>query len=150
MFDELSDLYQEVILDHSRSPRNFQKLEVANRVAEGHNPVRGPRHLYVLLEDDVIRDISFQGSGCAISKASASMMTASLKGKSKRKQKSCSPSFMKWSPPENPTPPNWASCRSLAGQQVSGSGEMRRLALARPGGDSEWEGKHCFNRMKCP
>ncbi len=84
MFDELSDLYQEVILDHSRSPRNFQKLEVANRVAEGHNPLCGDRvTVYVLLEDDVIKDISFQGSGCAISKASASMMTASLKGKTK-------------------------------------------------------------------
>lgn len=84
MFDELSELYQQVILDHSRSPRNFQKLEVANRVAEGHNPLCGDRvTVYVLLENDVIRDISFQGSGCAISKASASMMTASLKGKTK-------------------------------------------------------------------
>jgi len=84
MSDDLSELYQEVILDHSKSPRNFRKLEGANRVAEGHNPLCGDQiKVYVLLEDDVVRDISFEGSGCAISKASASMMTASLKGKTR-------------------------------------------------------------------
>lgn len=84
MFDELQELYQEVILDHSRSPRNYHKLEVANRVAEGHNPLCGDRvTVYLLLEGDVIREVSFQGEGCAISKASASMMTEMLKGKTK-------------------------------------------------------------------
>src|SRR3954468_14939919 len=84
MFDELQELYQQVILDHSRSPRNFFKLEVANRIAEGHNPLCGDRvTVYLLLENDVIREVSFQGEGCAISKASASMMTEMLKGKTR-------------------------------------------------------------------
>ena len=79
---ELSDLYQEVILDHNKSPRNFHKLEGANRTAEGYNPLCGDIvTVYVRLDGDVISEISFEGSGCAISKASASMMTDSLKGK---------------------------------------------------------------------
>ena len=73
-----------MILDHSRSPRNFQKLDVANRIAEGHNSLCGDRvTVYLLIENDVIRDVSFQGEGCAISKASASMMTELLKGKTR-------------------------------------------------------------------
>lgn len=79
---ELSDLYQEVILDHNKSPRNFHKLEGANRTAEGYNPLCGDKvTVYVKLDGDLISEISFEGSGCAISKASASMMTDSLKGK---------------------------------------------------------------------
>ena len=79
---DLRELYQEVILDHNKSPRNFRKLEDANRMAEGYNPLCGDQiTVYLKLEDDVIKEISFQGAGCAISKASASMMTASLKGK---------------------------------------------------------------------
>jgi nitrogen fixation NifU-like protein len=84
MSDDLNELYQEVILDHSKSPHNFHKLEGANRVAEGHNPLCGDNvAIYLLMEDDIIKNISFQGSGCAISKASASLLTDSLKGKSK-------------------------------------------------------------------
>ena len=80
---ELSDLYQQVILDHNRKPRNFQKLTDANRTAEGFNPLCGDQiRLYVKLEGDHIQDIGFQGSGCAISRASASLMTSALKGKS--------------------------------------------------------------------
>ncbi len=79
---ELDDLYQEVILDHNRSPRNFRAMENANRKAQGYNPLCGDQMtVYLKLEDGVIQDISFQGSGCAISKASASLMTAELKGK---------------------------------------------------------------------
>lgn len=79
---DLRELYQEVILDHNRRPRNFQKLEGANRTAEGYNPLCGDQlTVYLHLEDGAIREISFQGSGCAISKASASMMTATVKGK---------------------------------------------------------------------
>ena len=79
---ELEDLYQEVILDHNKSPRNFRPMAHANRKAEGYNPLCGDQvTVFVLVEDGVIRDISFQGSGCAISKASASLMTAELKGK---------------------------------------------------------------------
>jgi nitrogen fixation NifU-like protein len=80
---ELDDLYKEVILDHNKSPRNYRTMEHANRKAQGYNPLCGDQvTVYVQLENGVIKDISFQGSGCAISKASASMMTAELKGKS--------------------------------------------------------------------
>ena len=81
---DLRDLYQETILEHSKSPRNYRKLAAANRTAEGYNPLCGDHFtLYVDVKDDSIRDIGFQGSGCAISKASASMMTQSVKGRSK-------------------------------------------------------------------
>ena len=81
---ELSELYQAVILDHNKKPRNFHKLENANRHAEGFNPLCGDQlNVYLRLEDDQVKDVSFEGSGCAISKASASMMTQAVKGKSK-------------------------------------------------------------------
>jgi nitrogen fixation protein NifU and related proteins len=80
---DLRDLYQEVILEHSKTPRNYRQLAGANRKAEGFNPLCGDHFtVYLDVEGDSIRDIAFQGSGCAISKASASMMTQSLKGKS--------------------------------------------------------------------
>jgi len=79
---DVRELYQEMILEHNKTPRNFLVLKEANRKAEGYNPLCGDRlTVYLLVEKDVIKDISFQGSGCAISKASASMMTAILKGK---------------------------------------------------------------------
>ncbi len=78
----LDDLYQEVILDHQRNPRNFAKLPTANRQAEGLNPLCGDHvTVYLEVEDGVIRNISFEGEGCAIAKASASMMTGAVKGK---------------------------------------------------------------------
>ncbi len=81
---ELSELYQQVILDHNKKPRNFRKIENADRTAEGYNPLCGDQlTVYMQLEDDVVKDISFEGSGCAISKAAASMMTQSLKGKTR-------------------------------------------------------------------
>ncbi len=81
---ELRDLYQEVILDHSKRPKNFGELAGANRQAEGYNPLCGDREtVYVRLEGDVLKDVGFRGQGCAISTASASMMTESLKGKSR-------------------------------------------------------------------
>jgi nitrogen fixation NifU-like protein len=81
--DELRELYQQVILDHNKNPKNFGKLEPANRTAEGYNPLCGDRlALYLQVEDDIIKDISFEGAGCAISKASTSVMTTVLKGKS--------------------------------------------------------------------
>jgi nitrogen fixation protein NifU and related proteins len=79
---ELQDLYQEVILDHNRRPRNFRVLD-RGRHAEGFNPLCGDRlTVYLTVEDGVVNDVSFQGSGCAISKASASLMTEAIKGKS--------------------------------------------------------------------
>ena len=81
---ELSELYQQVILDHNKKPRNFHKLENGNRSAEGYNPLCGDHlQVYLRVEDDQVKDVSFEGSGCAISKASASMMTQAVKGKTK-------------------------------------------------------------------
>jgi len=89
MFGDLNDLYQEVILDHSKSPRNFHKMDTANRVAKGHNPLCGDNiTLYLVMDGDTIKDIAFLGSGCAISKASASILTTALKGKTKSEVKS--------------------------------------------------------------
>lgn len=79
---DLRELYQELILEHSKAPRNFRELGHASHMAEGFNPLCGDRYtVYVRMDGDTIRDISFQGSGCAISKASASLMTQALKGK---------------------------------------------------------------------
>ena len=81
---DLTDLYQAVILDHNRKPRNFGSLEGANGRAEGHNPLCGDQVTVELqLTDGVVREAHFTGHGCAISKASASLMTASVKGKSR-------------------------------------------------------------------
>ena len=78
----LKDLYQEMILDHNKKPRNFFKMEGANRQAEGYNPLCGDQmRVYLKMDGDKIQDISFEGSGCAISKSSGSMMTMTLKGK---------------------------------------------------------------------
>ena len=81
---DLQDLYQELILDHGRRPRNFRPLDRATRSAEGYNPLCGDKvKVYVKMDDDVVRDISFEGAGCAISTASASIMTETLKGKTR-------------------------------------------------------------------
>ena len=79
---ELNDLYQEVILDHNRRPHNFRVIDNASAKQEGYNPLCGDRlTLFLTLDGDIIRDAAFQGSGCAISKASASLMTDAVKGK---------------------------------------------------------------------
>jgi len=80
---EIADLYQDMVVDHSRRPRNFRRLENATHQAEGFNPLCGDKvNVYVDLDRGVVRDVSFEGEGCAISKASASLMTESIKGKS--------------------------------------------------------------------
>ena len=92
---ELRELYQQVILDHNKTPRNFGKLECANREQEGYNPLCGD-HLHVYLQVDdggVIEDIRFEGSGCAISKASASLMTDAVKGRSSEEAEAAFSSF---------------------------------------------------------
>jgi nitrogen fixation NifU-like protein len=82
---DLSELYQQVILDHNKKPRNFHKIETANHSAEGSNPLCGDQlTVYAQLEDGTLQDVSFEGSGCAISKAAASMMTVAVKGKSRQ------------------------------------------------------------------
>ena len=79
---DLRELYQEVILDHNRRPRNYHAIEHPSRTARGHNPLCGDRlTLYLTLDNDRITDVGFEGSGCAISKASASLMTEAVKGK---------------------------------------------------------------------
>jgi nitrogen fixation protein NifU and related proteins len=79
---DLRDLYQQVILDHNRKPRNFRTIADANRTAEGYNPLCGDRiTVDIKVEDGIVKDVAFQGAGCAISKAAASMMTASVIGK---------------------------------------------------------------------
>jgi len=79
---DLTDLYQEVILDHNKRPRNFHAIDNASHSAEGYNPLCGDRlNLYLTLDNGVVTDVGFQGSGCAISKASASLMTDSIKGR---------------------------------------------------------------------
>lgn len=81
---ELNDLYQEVILDHNKNPRNFREIPAADRTADGNNPLCGDAlRVYVELEDERVKDVAFKGSGCAISKASASMMTQVVKGKTR-------------------------------------------------------------------
>jgi len=81
---ELSELYQQVILDHNKKPRNFQRLEGANRSAEGFNPLCGDQlKVYLRMDEGVVREVSFVGTGCAISKASASMMTQAVKGRTR-------------------------------------------------------------------
>jgi nitrogen fixation NifU-like protein len=85
---DLRELYQEQILEHSKAPRNYRELEAADRTAEGYNPLCGDHfRVYLQMHGDCIQDIAFQGSGCAISKASASMMTQSLKGKTRSEAK---------------------------------------------------------------
>ena len=78
---DLSELYQEILLEHNSKPRNFRKLDQPTQTAEGYNPLCGDKiTLYLRLEDGLIADVAFQGSGCAISRASASMLTQSIKG----------------------------------------------------------------------
>jgi len=80
--DELRELYQEVIVDHSKHPHNFREMPSARHRADGHNPLCGDRvTVFLHVEDGAIRDVSFQGAGCSISTASASMMTDALRGK---------------------------------------------------------------------
>src|SRR5260221_9494832 len=80
----LRELYQEVILDHNKSPRNFRTMADANRRVEGYNPLCGDHYtIFLKLDGDTIADVSFEGAGCAISKASASVMSATVKGKTK-------------------------------------------------------------------
>lgn len=84
MFEDLNDLYQQVILDHCKKPRNFHEMAQASRTAQGHNPLCGDNlKLFLAMDGDVIKDASFVGSGCCISKASASLLTDAVKGKTK-------------------------------------------------------------------
>ncbi|MDB6019724.1 MAG: nifU [Pedosphaera sp.] len=88
MSDDLDELYQQVILDHCKGPRNFRVLEGANRKGEGYNPLCGDNYtVFLKMNGDVVEDATFQGSGCCISKASASLLTDTIKGKTKAEVK---------------------------------------------------------------
>ena len=114
---ELNDLYQEVILDHNRRPRNFRVIDAATTKQEGYNPLCGDRlTLYLTIADGVIADASFEGAGCAISKASASMMTETLKGKTLAEADALFQRFhrMVTTPPDQPVE-DMGKLSSLAG-----------------------------------
>jgi nitrogen fixation protein NifU and related proteins len=111
---DLRELYQEVILDHHKRPRNFRRLENCSRHVEGYNPLCGDRvTVYVKLEGDVVKDVTFEGSGCAISTASASMMTESLKGKTRAEVEKIFQSFH----------------RLLTTERAPEAGELGKLAV---------------------
>src|ERR1044071_9454082 len=112
---ELSELYQQVILDHNKKPRNFHRLENANRTAEGFNPLCGDHlNVYLHIEDEQVKEVSFEGSGCAISKASASMMTQSVKGKTKAEAETLFDQFHKLVTGQSPANGNRAELGKLA------------------------------------
>lgn len=114
--DGLRELYQELILDHNRSPRNFGPLQGANRQAEGFNPLCGDEiTVYLFVRNDTIKDIHFKGSGCAISKASASIMTTVLKGLSVPKAKSLFQEFHRMVTEGGQNPPSVEKLLALAG-----------------------------------
>ena len=112
---DLRELYQEVILEHSKAPRNYCEMETANHTAEGYNPLCGDHFtVYLNLDGDSIRDISFQGSGCAISTASASMMTQSVKGKTRVEAQKLFDQFHKLVTGQSPANGNRAELGKLA------------------------------------
>ena len=114
---DLSELYQEVILDHNRRPRNFHALAEASHSAEGYNPLCGDRlTLYLKVTGDTIEDVSFEGAGCAISKASASLMTDAVKGRTKAEAQALFERFhrMVTTPPDQPVE-EMGKLSSLAG-----------------------------------
>ena len=111
---ELRDLYQEVILEHSKHPRNFHAMESASHTAEGYNPLCGDHYtVFVDVAGDLIQDISFQGSGCAISKASASMMSQALKNKTTAEAKDLFETFR----------------RIITGQEIGTTENLGKLAV---------------------
>ena len=111
MFDDLSDLYQEVILDHCKNPRNFREMPAATCSAQGHNPLCGDQlKLFLTVDGDRIREASFVGSGCCISKASASLLTESVKGKTRADETGFPDPISVHGQKELPTGPRTADC----------------------------------------
>jgi nitrogen fixation NifU-like protein len=112
----LHDLYQEVILDHSRRPRNFRQLKDATRRVEGYNPLCGDKlAVFVQMDGEVVKDVSFVGSGCAISTASASLMTESVKGKSREEALRMMERFHDLVTTEKPAPDNLGKLTVFSG-----------------------------------
>jgi nitrogen fixation protein NifU and related proteins len=128
---DLRELYQELILEHSKAPRNFRALAEGSRHAEGYNPLCGDHFtVYVEMDGDSIRDIAFQGAGCAISKASASLMTQSLKGKTKAEAEELFHRFhdlVTSEPP--PAPAQQAGARNGDGHGDANGEKLGKLAV---------------------
>ena len=149
---DVRDLYQDMILEHSKKPRNFRSLPQANRKAEGYNPLCGDHFtVFLQLENDEVKDISFEGSGCAISKASASMMTASLKGKTKSQAQELFARFHRLV-----TSPGDRGTRGSRHRQVGclfgcfrvpGAGEVRHPGMAYDASCPRGEIGYCFDRV---
>jgi nitrogen fixation NifU-like protein len=113
--DELKELYQEIILDHNKNPKNYGEPENYNHTSEGYNPLCGDRlNIYLQIEDDKIEDIRFVASGCAISKASASVMTTELKGKTIEQAKELFHKFQKLLTSEEKVAPDFDEYGKLA------------------------------------
>lgn len=116
MTSDLNDLYQEVIIDHSRKPRNFRRLADANRTAQGHNPLCGDKiTLDLKVEQDRLEDLGFQGVGCAICTASASLMTETLKGKSVEETEQLFEHFHDLITTDKPAAPNLGKLTAFSG-----------------------------------
>ena len=147
----LTELYQNVILEHNRSPRNYRVMDDADRQAEGNNPLCGDQlTVWLKLDGDVISDVAFQGLGCAISRASASLMTAAVKGKSRREAEDLHEHPLSWAAgggPVRAVPPpghrqagtgrlgNFGEARCVLGDiSVPDPGEVREPAVAHPEG----------------
>ncbi len=151
---ELKELYQEMILDHNKNPRNFHKLQGATLQAEGYNPLCGDHFfIFLKLNGELIQDIGFTGSGCAISKASASMMTSLLKGKTKTEMEEIFQKFHKMitGQPHDPVPeglgklavfsgvcefPSRVKCASLAWHTLRSALEGSRETVSTEAEDS--------------
>ena len=131
---ELSELYQQVILDHNKKPRNFQKLEGANRVSEGFNPLCGDQlTVYMLMDEGMVRDLSFVGTGCAISKAAASMMTQAVKGKTREEARALFEEFHRMVTgelDEESEPNQLGRLKIFAGVRVIGTAREKASVLA--------------------
>jgi nitrogen fixation NifU-like protein len=116
---DLRDLYQQVIVDHSKRPRNFRVVQDANRTVEGTNPLCGDKvTIFLRLEGDIVKDLSFQGSGCAISTASASLLTEALKGKTRSEAEALFESFhelVTGLQPEHAAPENLGKLAAFSG-----------------------------------
>ena len=128
----VDDLYQEIILDHSKRPRNCHAMEDANRKAEGYNPLCGDKlKLYLKMENDVVEDASFVGSGCAISTASASLMTESLKGKTREEALRLLDKFHELLTTDTPVGRGSGQAGGILRRaRISGAREMRHAGLA--------------------
>ena len=141
---DLRELYQEVILDHNKRPRNFRVPEQANRKAEGYNPLCGDRiTVYLHMNGDVIDDLGFQGTGCAISKASASMMTDELKGKTVEQANALFERFhnLVTAAADAPVDENIGKLAILSGKELD-AGEVREPRMAHDEG-SHGGGEPC-------